>query len=132
MVEQISQEMEAEASIVSSDTGGRAYAVGDLMTLSNLLSGLISSIVSSTAISLTVSLLVLATLTRRIGQSLLVIPCGTGWILGRGLDGAPGNQLERPDDYDHRAYHRSRDRLLDPCLERFESNRTSAWQSGPQ
>ena len=63
MVEQISEEMGAEASIVSSDTGGRAYAVGDLMTLSNLLSGLISSIVSSTAISLTVSLLVLAILT---------------------------------------------------------------------
>ena len=33
MVEQISEEMGAEASIVSSDTGGRAYAVGDLMTL---------------------------------------------------------------------------------------------------
>ena len=85
MVEQISEEMGAEASIVSSDTGGRAYAVGDLMTLSNLLSGLISSIVSSTAISLTVSLLVLATLTRRIGQSLLVIlPVGLAgsWVVG--------------------------------------------------
>ena len=85
MVEQISEEMGAEASIVSSDTGGRAYAVGDLMTLSNLLSGLISSIVSSTAISLTVSLLVLATLTRRIGQSLLVIlPEGLAgsWVVG--------------------------------------------------
>ena len=85
MVEQISIDMEEESFIVSSDTGGRAYAVGDLMTLSNLLSGLISSIVSSTAISLTVSLLVLAALTRRIGQSLLVIlPVGLAgsWVVG--------------------------------------------------
>ena len=85
MVEQISNEMGIEASIVSSDIGGRAYAVGDLMTLSNLLSGLISSIVSSTAISLAVSLLVLAALTRRFGQSLLVIlPVGLAgsWVVG--------------------------------------------------
>ena len=85
MVDQISLEMQAEASIVSEDTGGRAYAVGDLMTLSNVLSGLISSIVSSTAISLAVSLLVLASLTRRIGQSLLVIlPVGLAgsWVVG--------------------------------------------------
>jgi len=85
MVEQISIDMEEESFIVSSDTGGRAYAVGDLMTLSNLLSGLISSIVSSTAISLTVSLLVLAALTRKVGQSLLVIlPVGLAgsWVVG--------------------------------------------------
>jgi len=85
MVEQISEKMDEEAYHVSSDMGGRAYAVGDLMTLSNLLSGLISSIVSSTAISLSVSLLVLATLTRRIGQSLLVIlPVGLAgsWVVG--------------------------------------------------
>ncbi len=85
MVEQISNDMKEESFIVSSDTGGRAYPVGDLMTLSNLLSGLISSIVSSTAISLTVSLLVLASLTRRIGQSLLVIlPVGLAgsWVVG--------------------------------------------------
>ena len=85
MVEQISADMKEESFIVSSDTGGRAYAVGDLMTLSNLLSGLISSIVSSTAISLTVSLLVLASLTRRLGQSLLVIlPVGLAgsWVVG--------------------------------------------------
>jgi len=85
MVEQISVDMGKESFIVSSDTGGRAYAVGDLMTLSNLLSGLISSIVSSTAISLAVSLLVLAVLTRKIGQSLLVIlPVGLAgsWVVG--------------------------------------------------
>jgi len=85
MVEQISEDMEDESFIISSDTGGRAYAVGELMTLSNLLSGLISSIVSSTAISLTVSLLVLASLTRKIGQSLLVIlPVGLAgsWVVG--------------------------------------------------
>ena len=85
MVSQISQEMDAEASIVSKDTGGRSYVVGDLMTLSKVLSGLISSIISSTAISLAVSLLVLATLTRRVGQSLLVIlPVGLAgsWVVG--------------------------------------------------
>ncbi len=85
MVGQISQEMDAEASIVSKDTGGRSYVVGDLMTLSKVLSGLISSIISSTAISLAVSLLVLATLTRRVGQSLLVIlPVGLAgsWVVG--------------------------------------------------
>ena len=85
MVDQISQDLDAEASIVSSDVGGMAYAVGDLVTLSNLLSGLISSIVRSTAISLAVSLLVLASLTRRIGQSLLVImPVGLAgsWVVG--------------------------------------------------
>jgi predicted RND superfamily exporter protein len=85
MVEQISAELRAEVTIVSEDTGGRAYAVGDLVTLSNVLSGLISSIVSSTAISLAVSLLVLASLTRRVGQSLLVIlPVGLAgsWVVG--------------------------------------------------
>ena len=85
MVEQISEDMKEESFIVSSDTGGRAYAVGDLMTLSNLLSSLISSIVSSTAISLTVSLLVLTVLTRKIGQSLLIIlPVGLAgsWVVG--------------------------------------------------
>ena len=81
MVDLISLEMQAEASIVSEDTGGRAYAVGDLMTLSNVLSGLISSIVSSTAISLAVSLMVLAFLTRKVGQSLLVIlPVGLAGV----------------------------------------------------
>ena len=85
MVDQISQEMGAEASIVSRDTGGRSYVVGDLMTLSNVLSGLISSIISSTGVSLAVSLMVLATLTRRVGQSLLVIlPVGLAgsWVVG--------------------------------------------------
>ena len=85
MVEQISVDLKAEASIVSEDTGGRAYAVGDLMTLSNLLSGLISSIVSSTAISLAVSSIGSRIPDRRIGQSLLVIlPVGLAgsWVVG--------------------------------------------------
>ena len=85
MVEQITIELDAEVTLVSSDTGGRAYAVGDLVILSNVLSGLISSIVSSTAISLAVSLLVLASLTRRLGQSLLVIlpvALAGSWVVG--------------------------------------------------
>jgi len=85
MVEVISEEMTAEAGIIKMDTGGRAYIVGDLIILSNVLNGLISSIVSSTAISLAVSMIVLAALTRKFGQSLLVIlPVGLAgsWVVG--------------------------------------------------
>ena len=85
MVEEIASELNAEVRIISADTGGRAYVVGDLIILSNVLSGLISSIVSSTAISLAVSMIVLATLTRRFGQSMLVImPVGLAgsWVVG--------------------------------------------------
>ena len=85
MVDLISEEMSAEADIVAADTGGRAYVVGDLIVLSNVLNGLISSIVSSTAISLAVSLVVLGSLTRKFGQSLLVIlPVGLAgsWVVG--------------------------------------------------
>lgn len=85
MVDYIAEELMAEAEIISSDIGGRAYVVGDLIILSNVLSGLISSIFSSTAISLAVSLVVLLSLTRRLGQSLLVIvPVGLAgsWVVG--------------------------------------------------
>ncbi len=85
MVYEIVTELDAEAVIISMDTGGRAYVVGDLVLLSNVLSGLISSIISSTAISLAVSMLVLTLLTRRFGQSLLVIlPVGLAgsWVVG--------------------------------------------------
>ena len=85
MVDEIVNELDVEAAIISVDTGGRAYVVGDLVLLSNVLSGLISSIISSTAISLTVSMLVLTLLTRRFGQSLLVIlPVGLAgsWVVG--------------------------------------------------
>jgi len=85
MVEEISNELDAEVTIISADTGGRAYAVGDLVVLSNVLTGLISSIVSSTALSLAVSMVVLASLTRRFGQSMLVIlPVGLAgsWVVG--------------------------------------------------
>jgi len=85
MVYEIVTELDAEAAIISVDTGGKAYVVGDLVVLSNVLSGLISSIISSTAISLAVSMLVLTMLTRRFGQSLLVIlPVGLAgsWVVG--------------------------------------------------
>ena len=85
MVYEIVTELEAEAVIISIDTGGKAYVVGDLVVLSNVLSGLISSIISSTAVSLAVSMLVLTLLTRRFGQSLLVIlPVGLAgsWVVG--------------------------------------------------
>ena len=85
MVNEIVNELDVEAAIISVDTGGRAYVVGDLVVLSNVLSGLISSIISSTAISLMVSMLVLTFLTRRFGQSLLVIlPVGLAgsWVVG--------------------------------------------------
>ena len=85
LVSEITNDLDAEVIIISSDTNGRAYVVGDLIVLSNVLSGLISSIVSSTAISLAVSMVVLTALTRKLGQSMLVImPVGLAgsWVVG--------------------------------------------------
>ncbi|MGY8691536.1 MAG: MMPL family transporter, partial [Candidatus Poseidoniales archaeon] len=74
-----------ELTLIEDDIEGRAYVDGDLIVLSNVLSSLISSIVSSTGISLAVSLAVLVILTRRLGQSLVVIlPVGLAgsWVIG--------------------------------------------------
>ncbi len=84
-VDDIAREFGVEVKIIQDDIDGRAYVDGDLIVLSNVLSSLISSIVSSTGISLAVSLAVLVTLTRRFGQSLVVIlPVGLAgsWVVG--------------------------------------------------
>ncbi|MGY8715291.1 MAG: efflux RND transporter permease subunit [Candidatus Poseidoniales archaeon] len=84
-VADIAREFGAEIKIIEEDIGGRAYIDGDLIVLSNVLSSLISSIVSSTGISLAVSFAVLVILTRRFGQSLVVIlPVGLAgsWVVG--------------------------------------------------
>ena len=68
-----------------SDTGYRTYLGGDLILVHNVLSGLVLSLVESTSFSLGVSLLVLFALTRRLGQSLVVIlPVGLAgsWVVG--------------------------------------------------
>jgi len=65
--------------------GGQVHVTGDVIVLNNVLSGLVLSQVESTAISLFVSMLVLVLLTRRLGQSLVVIlPVGLAgaWVVG--------------------------------------------------
>jgi len=65
--------------------GGQVHITGDVIVLNNVLSGLVLSQVESTAISLFVSMLVLVLLTRRLGQSLVVIlPVGLAgaWVVG--------------------------------------------------
>jgi len=64
---------------------GQVHITGDVIVLNNVLSGLVLSQVESTAISLFVSMLVLVLLTRRLGQSLVVIlPVGLAgaWVVG--------------------------------------------------
>ena len=65
--------------------GGEVYVSGDVIVLNNVLSGLVISQVESTTISLFVSMLVLILLTRKLGQSLVVIlPVGLAgaWVVG--------------------------------------------------
>jgi len=65
--------------------GGEVHVTGDVIVLNNVLSELVVSQVTSTAISLLVSMLVLVLLTRRLGQSLVVIlPVGLAgaWVVG--------------------------------------------------
>ena len=66
-------------------TGARVHLSGDLILVHNVLSGLVISQVESTAFSLAVSLIVLVSLTRRFGPSLVVIlPVGLAgtWVVG--------------------------------------------------
>tara|TARA_B100001173_G_scaffold312193_2_gene332162 strand:+ start:3285 stop:5828 length:2544 start_codon:yes stop_codon:yes gene_type:complete len=63
----------------------RAYATGEVVMIDGILSGLVVSQIESTGISLLVSILVLFLLTRRLGQSLVVIlPVGLAgaWVVG--------------------------------------------------
>ena len=84
----VSEVFKHQASLIEDGDGlvdCRAYASGDVVMIDGILSGLVVSQVESTAISLLVSIFVLFLLTRRLGQSLVVIlPVGLAgaWVVG--------------------------------------------------
>ena len=84
----VSEVFKHQASLIEDSDGlvdCRAYASGDVVMIDGILSGLVVSQVESTAISLLVSIFVLFLLTRRLGQSLVVIlPVGLAgaWVVG--------------------------------------------------
>ena len=84
---EVAEVFSKQAQLLEDDglVGGEVYITGDVVVLNNVLSGLVLSQVESTAISLFVSMLVLVLLTRRLGQSLVVIlPVGLAgaWVVG--------------------------------------------------
>ena len=84
----VSEIFKNQASLLESGEGlfdCRAYATGDVVMIDGILSGLVVSQIESTGISLLVSIMVLFLLTRRLGQSLVVIlPVGLAgaWVVG--------------------------------------------------
>ena len=84
----VSEVFKQQASLIENSDGlvdCRAYAAGDVVMIDGILSGLIVSQVESTGVSLLVSIFVLFLLTRRLGQSLVVIlPVGLAgaWVVG--------------------------------------------------
>lgn len=85
--QEVSEVFAKQAQLLEEDglVGGQVHITGDVIVLNNVLSGLVLSQVESTAISLFVSMLVLVLLTRRLGQSLVVIlPVGLAgaWVVG--------------------------------------------------
>ena len=84
----VSEVFKHQASLIEDGDGlvdCRAYASGDVVMIDGILSGLVISQVESTTISLLVSIFVLFLLTRRLGQSLVVIlPVGLAgaWVVG--------------------------------------------------
>ena len=85
--QEVAEVFAKQAQLLEDDglVGGEVYITGDVVVLNNVLSGLVISQVESTAISLFVSMLVLVLLTRRLGQSLVVIlPVGLAgaWVVG--------------------------------------------------
>ncbi len=85
--QEVAEVFAKQAQLLEDDglVGGEVYITGDVVVLNNVLSGLVLSQVESTAISLFVSMLVLVLLTRRLGQSLVVIlPVGLAgaWVVG--------------------------------------------------
>ena len=85
--QEVSDVFAKQAQLLTEDglVGGQVHVTGDVIVLNNVLSGLVLSQVESTAISLFVSMLVLVLLTRRLGQSLVVIlPVGLAgaWVVG--------------------------------------------------
>jgi predicted RND superfamily exporter protein len=85
--QEVAEVFAKQAQLLEDDglVGGEVYITGDVVVLNNVLSGLVLSQVETTAISLFVSMLVLILLTRRLGQSLVVIlPVGLAgaWVVG--------------------------------------------------
>ena len=85
--QEVSDVFAKQAQLLEGDglVGGQVHVTGDVIILNNVLSGLVLSQVETTVISLFVSILVLVLLTRRIGQSLVVIlPVGIAgaWVVG--------------------------------------------------
>lgn len=85
--QEVSDVFTKQAQLIEEDglVGGQVHVTGDVIVLNNVLSGLVISQVESTIISLFVSILVLVLLTRRLGQSLVVIlPVGLAgaWVVG--------------------------------------------------
>jgi predicted RND superfamily exporter protein len=83
----VAREFERQALMLEMDglIGGDVHITGDVIVIHSIFSGLVISQVESTAISLLVSIAVLFVLTRRLGQSLVVIlPVGLAgaWVVG--------------------------------------------------
>ena len=83
----LAEEFEKQAALIESEgyINGNVHIGGEVMMIHSIFSGLVVSQVESTGVSLLVSILVLFVLTRRLGQSLVVIlPVGIAgsWVVG--------------------------------------------------
>jgi len=83
----LATEFQKQASLIESEgyINGEVHIGGEVMMIHSIFSGLVVSQVESTGVSLLVSILVLFILTRRLGQSLVVIlPVGIAgsWVVG--------------------------------------------------
>ncbi|MDE0953435.1 MAG: MMPL family transporter [Candidatus Poseidoniales archaeon] len=83
----LAEEFEQQASLIEEEgyIDGDVHIGGEVMMIHSIFSGLVVSQVESTGVSLLVSILVLFVLTRRLGQSLVVIlPVGIAgsWVVG--------------------------------------------------
>jgi predicted RND superfamily exporter protein len=83
----LAEEFEQQASLIEKEgyIDGDVHIGGEVMMIHSIFSGLVVSQVESTGVSLLVSILVLFVLTRRLGQSLVVIlPVGIAgsWVVG--------------------------------------------------
>ena len=83
----LAEEFEKQAALIESEgyINADVHIGGEVMMIHSIFSGLVVSQVESTGVSLLVSILVLFVLTRRLGQSLVVIlPVGIAgsWVVG--------------------------------------------------
>ena len=83
----LAEEFEKQAALIESEKyiDGEVHIGGEVMMIHSIFSGLVVSQVESTGVSLLVSILVLFVLTRRLGQSLVVIlpvAISGSWVVG--------------------------------------------------